>query len=42
MAGYERIYLFGGVGGYMGADGMSPIAMQMKLSIRHYYYLFAY
>ena len=29
MAGYERIYLFGGVGGYMGADGMNPIAMQI-------------
>ena len=29
MAGYERIYLFGGLGGYMGADGMNPIAMQI-------------
>ena len=29
MAGYERIYLFGGVGGYMGTDGINPIAMQI-------------
>ena len=29
MAGYERIYLFGGVGGYLGADGINPIAMQI-------------
>jgi len=29
MAGYERIYLFGGLGGYLGADGMNPIAMQI-------------
>ena len=29
MAGYVRIYLFGGVGGDLGAEGMNPIAMQI-------------
>ena len=29
MAGFDRIYVFGGLGGFQGADGVNPIAMQI-------------
>jgi hypothetical protein len=29
MAGYSRIYCLGGEGGFMGADGINPIGMQI-------------
>jgi hypothetical protein len=29
MAGFSKIYLIGGLGGYQGADGINPIQMQI-------------
>lgn len=29
MAGYETIYVFGGEGGFQGADGVNPIELQI-------------
>ena len=29
MAGFEKIYCIGGLGGYLGADGINPIELQI-------------
>src|SRR5690349_12910309 len=29
MAGYSKLYCIGGLGGYMGADGINPILLQI-------------
>ncbi|MDP2778376.1 MAG: hypothetical protein Q8O48_12110, partial [Anaerolineales bacterium] len=29
MAGYSKLYCVGGLGGYLGADGINPILLQI-------------
>ena len=29
MAGYEKLYVIGGLGGYLGSDGVNPIYLQI-------------
>ena len=31
MAGYSRIYVIGGQGGFMGADGINPIEVEIRV-----------
>jgi hypothetical protein len=31
MSGYSRFYVFGGQGGYLGADGVNPIALMILI-----------
>lgn len=31
MAGYSRIYVIGGAGGFMGADGVNPIELEIRV-----------
>jgi len=33
MAGYKRMYIFGGSGGFMGADGVNPVSMQIWVGV---------
>ena len=33
MAGYKRMYVFGGSGGFMGADGVNPVTMQIWVGV---------
>ena len=33
MAGFKKVYIFGGSGGFMGADGVNPIAMQIWVGV---------
>ncbi|RJP77709.1 MAG: hypothetical protein C4524_07765 [Candidatus Zixiibacteriota bacterium] len=35
MAGFSRIYCIGGEGGFMGADGINPILLQILVSDAH-------
>ena len=33
MAGYKRIYIFGGQGGFQGVDGVNPLIMQIWVGV---------